>query len=335
MAVTTASTSSGTLTEPVEQMSVQRRAFLLFERFSLPLAFIVVVVGFSVLLPDTFATGNNVLAILDQAAPLMVMASGLIVVLVMKEFDLSIGAVAGACAAVSVTLMSYHGVSSAVAIAAGIGTGLLVGFANGILVARVGIPSFIATLATGSLLAGLELAIANTTIFEGLGEMYLQLTSATLFGLPMAFVIAAAVAIVLGVILRKTIFGRHASAIGDNPVAARLVGLPVDRDRIIAFTVSGGAAALAGVLLTSRAMSFYPGPGNGLMLPAYAAAFLSLSLGHGWRFNIGGTVLGVVFLGTITTGLTMLNQPPWVAAVVQGFVLLTTVMANARRQVRR
>lgn len=335
MAVTTASTSSGTLTEPVEQMSVQRRAFLLFERFSLPLAFIVVVVGFSVLLPDTFATGNNVLAILDQAAPLMVMASGLIVVLVMKEFDLSIGAVAGACAAVSVTLMSYHGVSSAVAIAAGIGTGLLVGFANGILVARVGIPSFIATLATGSLLAGLELAIANTTIFEGLGEMYLQLTSATLFDLPMAFVIAAAVAIVLGVILRKTIFGRHASAIGDNPVAARLVGLPVDRDRIIAFTVSGGAAALAGVLLTSRAMSFYPGPGNGLMLPAYAAAFLSLSLGHGWRFNIGGTVLGVVFLGTITTGLTMLNQPPWVAAVVQGFVLLTTVMANARRQVRR
>lgn len=335
MAVTTESASTGALSEPVEQMTLKRRAFTFVERFSLPLAFIVVILAFSLLLPDTFATWNNALAILDQAAPLIVMASGLIVVLVMKEFDLSIGAVAGASAAVSVTLMSYHGVSSSVAILAGIGTGLLVGFANGILVARVGIPSFIATLATGSLLAGLELAIANTTIFEGLGDLYLQLTSGSVFGLPMAFVVAIVFATILGVILRKTVFGRHASAIGDNAVAARLVGLPVDRDRIIAFTVSGGAAALAGVLLTSRAMSFYPGPGNGLMLPAYAAAFLSLSLGQGWRFNIGGTVLGVVFLGAITTGLTMLNQPPWVAAVVQGLVLLTTVMALARRQARR
>lgn len=335
MAVTTESAGAPPLAEPVEQMTIRHRVLTIIERYSLPLAFLVVVAGFSILLPDTFATWNNALAILDQAAPLMVMASGLVVVLVMKEFDLSIGAVAGACAAVSVTLMSYHGVSSIVAIAAGVGTGLLVGLANGILVARVGIPSFIATLATGSLLAGLELAIANTTIFEGLGDLYLQLTNATAVGLPMAFVIAAVFATVLGVVLRKTIFGRHASAIGDNPVAARLVGLPVDRDRIIAFTISGGAAALAGVLLTSRAMSFYPGPGNGLMLPAYAAAFLSLSLGQGWRFNIGGTVLGVVFLGTITTGLTMLDQPTWVAAVVQGLVLLTTVMALARRQARR
>lgn len=323
------------LAEPVEQMTMQRRAFHVLERYSLPLAFVIVAVGFSVLLPDTFMTTNNALAILDQASPLIVMASGLIVVLVMKEFDLSIGAVAGASAAVSITLMSYHGVSSAVAIAAGIGTGLAVGFANGLLVARVGIPSFIATLATGSLLAGLELAIANTTIFEGIGELYLQLTSASVFSIPMAFVIAAVFATILGVILRYTVFGRHASAIGDNPVAARLVGLPVDRDRIIAFTISGGAAALAGILLTSRAMSFYPGPGTGLLLPAYAAAFLSLSLGQGWRFNVGGTVLGVIFLGMITTGLTMLNQPPWVAAVVQGLVLLTTVMALARRQVRR
>lgn len=335
MAVPTESATVVALSEPDEAQTLQHRLFTLFERYSLPIAFVIVAIGFSVLLPGTFATGNNVLAILDQAAPLMVMASGLIVVLVMKEFDLSIGAVAGACAAVSVTLMSYHGVSSIVAIVAGIGTGLIVGFMNGILVAKVGIPSFIATLATGSLLAGLELAIANTTIFEGLGDLYLQLTSATLFGIPMAFVIAAVVAIILGVILRFTIFGRHASAIGDNSVAARLVGLPVDRDRIIAFTISGGTAALAGVLLTSRAMSFYPGPGVGLLLPAYAAAFLSLSLGQGWRFNVGGTVLGVVFLGMITTGLTMLNQPPWVAAVVQGLVLLTTVMVLARRQARR
>ena len=134
--------------------------------------------------------------------------------------------------------------------------------------------------------------------------------------------IASLISGVTGVALRFSVFGRHATAIGDNQAAATLVGLLVTRDRMIAFTVCGGAAGVAGILLTSRAMSYYPEPGAGLLLAAYAATFLSLSLGHGWRFNVLGTVVGVVFLGTITTGLTILDKPAWQAAVVQGLVLL-------------
>lgn len=312
-----------------------RQLRTILERFSLPIAFILVILIFSVARPSTFATLNNAQAILDQAAPLAIMSVGLVVVLAMREFDLSIGSIAGASAALSVSAMAYHDVPALPAIALGLGLGLLVGLVNGLLVAVVGIPSFIATLASGSVIGGLEIALANTTIFEGIQDGYLELTRASLFGIPMAVVIAAIVAVIIGVTLRYSVFGRHANAIGDNQVAARLVGLPVTRDRIIAFTVCGGTAALAGILLTSRAASYYPSPGAGLLLPAFAATFLSLSLGQGWRFNVGGTVLGVVFLGTITTGLTMLDQPTWVAAVVQGLVLLAAVTALARKQATR
>lgn len=315
--------------------SHSRRAKEILERFSLPIAFVVVVAIFAVLMPETFATSNNIASILDQAAPLVIMASGLVVVLVMREFDLSIGSIAGASGALAVSLMAHHGASAIVAIGAGLAFGLVIGLINGLLVAIVGIPSFIATLATGSVVAGLEIAIANTTIFEGIADLYLDLTRTSLGPAPMAVVIATIIAVGLGLLLRFTVFGRHATAIGDNQIAARLVGLPVTRDRIIAFLISGGAAAIAGILLTSRAASYYPNPGAGLLLPAYAATFLSLSLGYGWRFNILGTVVGVIFLGTITTGLTMLKMPVWVAAVVQGLVLLIAVTALARKQMKR
>lgn len=320
---------------PAETPPAERSVRVFFERFSLLIVFAFVLVLFSVLRPNTFATSNNASAILDQAAPLAVMAVGLVMVLVMREFDLSIASVAGGSAALAVSLMAQHGMSTPVAVGAGVGFGLVAGFVNGVLVAVVGIPSFIATLATGSLIAGIETGILNTTIFKGIRRGYIDLTGGDVLGVPRAVVIAGLIALVIGVVLRLTVFGRHATSIGDNHVAARLVGLPVTRDRIVAFTVCGGTAALAGILLTSRAMSYYPDPGAGLLLSAYAATFLSLSLGHGWRFNVLGTAVGVVFLGTITTGLTMLQQPAWVASVVQGLVLLAAVTALARKQMRR
>jgi ribose/xylose/arabinose/galactoside ABC-type transport system permease subunit len=260
------------------------------------------------------------------------MAAGLAEVLVMREFDLSLGAVAGACGALAVVGMSRHDLPAAVAVAAALGLGTAIGAVNGVLISSVGIPSFVTTLAMGSLVGGLELAIANTTIFSGIKPGYLELTKLRPLGVPLAVILVAAIGTGLAVLLRHTVFGRHATALGDNPAAARIAGVPVARTHIAGFALAGFCAGLAGILLTSRAASYYPGPGAGLLLPAYAAVFLSLSLGRGWRFNVGGTALGAVFLGTITTGLTMLNQKPWVAAVVQGLVLLAAVVALARRR---
>jgi ribose/xylose/arabinose/galactoside ABC-type transport system permease subunit len=229
-------------------------------------------------------------------------------------------------------MMAYHGLSTGVAIVVAIGAGGVAGLANGVAVSYVRIPSFIATLAIGSIAAAVELAITKTSIFTGIAPSYNEIATTRVAGLPLRAVIAAGVTLAFLVLLRTTVYGRHASSIGDNPAAARLTGVPIERVKVIGFVLVGLSAGLAAVLVTSSANSYYPNIGTGYLLPAYAAAFLGLSLGGGLRFNVLGSYLGVLLLGMVTTGLTMLNQPSWMAALVQGIVLLVAVAGVAVRR---
>ena len=106
------------------------------------------------------------------------------------------------------------------------------------------------------------------------------------------------------------------------------------RVRLVTFVLAGLTAGLAAVLVTSSAGSYYPNLGTGYLLPAYAAAFLGLSLGGGLQFNVLGSYLGVLLLGMVSTGLTMMNQPSWVAALVQGIVLIAAVAGIADQEAR-
>jgi len=302
------------------------------ERWSLVIAFIAAAAVFSVARPGTFLTWANARAILDDASVLSVLAVGITLVLVLGEFDLSVGLVVGLSAAAGVSMMAYHHLSTGVAVIAAVGAGGIAGLANGIAVAYVRIPSFIATLAVGSIAAAIELAITQTSIFVGLSPSYSQIATTRLIGFPLRAVIAAGVTLAFLVLLRTTVYGRHASSIGDNPAAARLTGVAIERAKVIGFVLAGLSAGVASVLATSSANSYYPSIGTGYLLPAYAAAFLGLSLGGGVRFNVLGSYLGVLLLGMVTTGLTMLNQPSWTAALVQGVVLLVAVAGVAVRR---
>jgi ribose/xylose/arabinose/galactoside ABC-type transport system permease subunit len=228
--------------------------------------------------------------------------------------------------------MAYHGWGAGAAIAVALGAGAVAGLANGIAVAFVRIPSFIATLAVGSIAAAIELAVTKSAIFEGLSASYLKVATTDLATIPLRAIIAAGVALIFLVVLRATIYGRHASSVGDNPTAARLSGVPVERVRVVAFVLAGLTAGVAAVLVTSSAGQYYPNLGTGYLLPAYAAAFLGLSLGGGLRFNVIGSYLGVLLLDMVSTGLTMMNQPSWIAALVQGIVLLVAVAGVAVRR---
>jgi ribose/xylose/arabinose/galactoside ABC-type transport system permease subunit len=302
------------------------------ERWSLVIAFVAAAAFFSAARPHTFVTWANARAILDDASVLCVLAVGITLILVLGEFDLSVGLVVGLCAAAGVSMMAYHGLSTGVAIVTAIAAGGIAGLANGIAVAHVRIPSFIATLAVGSIAAAIELAITKSSIFTGISPSYSEIATTRLAGMPLRAVIAAGVTLVFLVLLRTTVYGRHASSIGDNPAAARLTGVPIERVKVIGFVLAGLTAGLSAVLVTSSANSYYPNIGTGYLLPAYAAAFLGLSLGGGLRFNVLGSYLGVLLLGMVTTGLTMLNQPSWMAALVQGIVLLVAVAGVALRR---
>jgi ribose transport system permease protein len=165
-----------------------------------------------------------------------------------------------------------------------------------------------------------------------LSASYLKVATTDVATIPLRAIIAAGVALIFLVVLRATVYGRHASSVGDNPAAARLTGVPVERVRVVAFVLAGLTAGVAAVLVTSSAGQYYPNLGTGYLLPAYAAAFLGLSLGGGLRFNVIGSYLGVLLLDMVSTGLTMMNQPSWIAALVQGIVLLVAVAGVAMRR---
>jgi ribose transport system permease protein len=304
----------------------------LAERWSLLLAFVAAFAFFAFARPDTFLTWDNARAILDDTSVLGVLAVGVTVVLVINEFDLSVGFVAGLAGAAAVAAMAFQGWPAWVAVAIALGAGAVAGAANGVAVAYARVPSFIATLAVGSIAAAIELAITKTAIFEGVDDGYVEIALTRIGTVPLRAIIAVAVVLLFLVILRTTIYGRHASSVGDNPAAAALAGIPVQRVKVIAFTLTGVTAGIAAVLVTSSAGQYYPNLGTGFLLPAYAAAFLGLSLGGGLRFNVVGSYLGVLLLGMVSTGLTMMNQPSWMAALVQGLVLIAAVAGIAIRR---
>lgn len=290
------------------------------------------IVFFAIARPDSFLSLDNARAILDDTSVLAVLAVGVTVVLVIGEFDLSVGFLVGLAAAAGVGAMAFHGWPVWAAVLVMLAAGAISGLASGVAVAHVRIPSFVATLAIGSIAAAVELAITRTSIFEGIPASYVEIATTRVGTVPLRAIVAVAVVAVFVVILRGTVFGRHASSIGDNAAAATLAGVPVANVRLVAFVLAGTTAGLAAVLVTSSAGSYYPNLGTGLLLPAYAAAYLGLSLGSGLRFNVIGSYIGVLLLGTVTTGLTMMNQPSWVAALVQGFVLIAAVGGLAIRK---
>lgn len=306
------------------------RGFL--ERWSLPLAFVAAFAFFAAARPTTFLTWGTARAILDDTSVLVVLAVGVTAVLVIGEFDLSIGFVLGLAAAAGVASMAFRDWPVWVAILVALAAGAAAGLASGVAVAYVRIPSFVATLGIGSIAAAIELAITKTSIFEGIPSSYVEISLTRVATIPMRAIIAAAVVVLFLVLLRTTVFGRHASAVGDNPAAAFLAGVPIQRVRVTAFVLAGLTAGIGAVLLTSSAGTYYPQAGTGFLLPAYAAAFLGLSLGSGLRFNVLGSYLGVLLLGMVTTGLTMMNQPSWVAALVHGVVLIVAVGGIAIRR---
>lgn len=302
-------------------------------RYGVFAVFVLMLVIFSVLRPGAFLQIDTLRAILVDAAVLGVVASALTLVLAIGEFDLSFGNVAGVAGAIAVYGMYMLGLPVAVAILLALVAGLAAGGVSGWIVAYGKVPALIATLAVGSMALGLERAIMNdNTIYDGIPPGYIALTETTLAGVPLIVIISILVVITLSLIASFTVFGRRIYAIGGSDEAARVAGIRTRRVRWLTFVLMGAIAAFAGVLLTSQAGSYYPNSGVGLLLPAFAACFLGWSAAGANRFYPAYTYFGVLFMGTLSTGLIMLQVPSWVDNFVQGAVLVSAVLvARAAR----
>jgi ribose transport system permease protein len=305
-------------------------------RYGVLAAMILTFAVFSFLRPDAFFTVLTVKAILRDCAPLLIAGLGITFVLVMGEFDVSLGGLVALNATIIVMLTStvHVGLHPALAVLLGLLIAAAFGLVNGVLIAYGGAPAFITTIATGTLFTGLSLFLTDSsTIFDGIPSAYTSIANTSVLGLSSQVWIALALLVVAYVFLGHTTWGRYMYAVGGNPVTAELSGIRVKRLKLLGFALVGASAAAAAVLLTSQAGAANPNTGVGLLLPAYAAAFLGASMIRVGVFTPLGTALGAVFLQMIGTGLTILNLTGPVVQMIQGGILVSAVLLA--RMVRR
>jgi ribose transport system permease protein len=249
--------------------------------------FVVVFLFFAVTQPASFLSVPNLTNILVQAAPITVLAVGLVFVLSAGEIDLSIGSVV-ALSALSAAVVLQNTGSWPLAVLAALGVGLAVGLLNGIFVAAVRLPSFLVTLATMGLVAGLARELTDLQSVPVTDSTFIALFGAKYFGLPATVWWAALVVTVGGVALRHTRYGAHVLAVGNNASAARVSGIKVDRVRVAVLVGSAMAAAVAGLLYSARLQGARYTLGEADLMTAIAAVIV----GGTSLFGGKGTVVG-------------------------------------------
>jgi ribose transport system permease protein len=281
---------------------------------------------FAALSPDAFATLENAVNVSRQIAFLVLIAVGATFVMAAGEFDLSVGAMAS-FGGVLAAQMAVGGVPLPAAVALTLSAALAFGMFNGWLVGRFGVLSFITTLATGTMLAGFTFWLTGgSTVFEKIPPGFTWLGRAVLAGVPAPSWLMLGVVGLAWAVMHRTTFGRHLYAVGGNQRAARLAGVGILSHKVWAFGLCALVAAGAGVLLASRLGSAHPTGGNGLFLPAYAAAFLGMTAVRGGVPNVLGSLLGAATLGILANGLTILNMPSFLQDVVTGAVVVVAVV---------
>ena len=311
----------------------------LLRRYGTLIGFAAILIFFSISLPDTFLTGRNWLNISQQVSMLTVVAASMTVVMVMGDFDLSVGSMASLAGIIAAMLFTLgYPVWAAVAIA--LLVGLVGGTINGVLVSLIGILPFIATLATLTVFSGAAFLISGgKTIFgRDIPEDFSGFARAGVplgeFGgqmlkLPYLTVVGLATVAIVWVLLEQTTFGRRLYAIGGNQEAARLSGVHVKRLRLIAFALTGAGAALAGLMYASRVASANPTQGSGLMLTAIAAVFLGMTMSEEGEPRVHATLIGVLILGVLDNGLTQMSVNSYVRDILVGVIILSAVASSS------
>jgi Ribose/xylose/arabinose/galactoside ABC-type transport systems, permease components len=303
-------------------------------------ALIVMIVAFSLLSPN-FLQFDNVAGILLATAVSGVLALGATFVIVSGGIDLSIGTVMTLAAVMTGVVGTVMHLPLPLAVVVGLGTGGLAGFVNGILIAKLKIPPFIATLGMLNVAKGLALVISglkpiyfnDTPEFNGTAMGSITGSIVPGFNVPNIVLVFLAAALVASFFLTRTVLGRYTFALGSNEEAARLSGVNVDGWKIAVYTVCGLFAGLAGILIAARLNSAQPSLGLGYELDAIAAAVIggtSLSGGEG---TILGTVIGAFIISTLTNGLRILSVPQeWQIVVTGGIVILAVYLDIVRRR---
>jgi ribose transport system permease protein len=271
-----------------------------------------------------FLTFSNLASIGTNMAFIGLMAAAGTPLIISGGLDLSVAAVAG-MAGVVVALLYGAGVNIWIASLAALGVGSVIGLGNGLLVTRGGLNPFIVTLASMSIITGLSLVMTGGLTQPLLVDSFNWIGSGAIFGIPFPLLLMVVVFAGFWWLLTWTPFGRRVYAVGGNPDASRLLGLPVERLQLTLYVVSGAFGAIGGVVLAAMLGAAAPDAAGQSLLTVIAAIILGGTSLFGGRGSAWGTLLAVLILGTLNNGLTLLNVSSFWQQVTRGVVLLLAV----------
>ena len=319
--------SSATLTRTPDRAKVT--AWL--QNYGVYLA-VVVLLLFNVVFTANFLSAANFRTQLVQAAPVCIVALGMALVIGTEGIDLSVGSVMSIAAAL---IPLYLGAGPLLAIIVAVLAGIVSGLFSGYLVAYLGIQPIIATLALLVGGRGLALVIAHGQLVQLHNRDFLELGTGDVLGVPIMVIVAAVLAVLAGLVVQRTTFGRHLVAVGGNRAASSLAGLPVKRVLVGVYVISGALAAVAGVLATSRLAASDPNDLGLLMeLSAITAVVVGGTPLTGGRVRVLGTVFGALLMQLVHATLIKHNLPDSTAQMVQAAIIVVAVYVARERSSR-
>ena len=283
-----------------------------------------------------FLTATNISNLALQASVIGITAAGATLVILCGEIDVSVGAMEALSGSVAAYTTIKVGAPLPVGIVAALAVGALVGFINGGLVTRLGLPSFIVTLGMLGIAQGSALVLTGGTAIYGFPDPYQVIGQGKVAGIPVPVLIAITVYALLWATLRFTRFGFNIYAVGGNTEAARLSGVRPGRVKLAAFMISGLCATLAGLILAARLDAGAGNFGTADLLNAIAAIVIGGASLFGGVGSVAGTAIGILLIGTITNGLDLLNvstfwQQITIGVLIIGAITLDRLTKGTRR----
>lgn len=298
---------------------------------------------FSALAPDLFLTPRNFVSMAFQVPEIALLALGVMLAMLTAGIDLSVVSISNLAAlSTSYLLVTQVGEGGGnvyfwivVSILIGMFVGLLAGFANGAIIAGIGVTPILATLATLTLYNGIAVGLRNGQSITGLPEEFVAIGNGSLFGVPMPMVILLVAAVGVAIYINRTGLGMQSVLVGANETAANYSAIGVKKVLYMTYTLSGGLSALAGLIIASRSASANPDYGASYVLLAIVIVVLGGVNPYGGFGTVTGVILATVVLQMVASGFNALRFSQFFYQLAQGFVLIAVMVLNTYLDRRR
>lgn len=318
----------------------------ILSKYGIALILVGMIIIMTILKPQSFPSGKNILNILNQSAIVGIMALGMTLVIISKGIDLSVGSVLALAGVVAASLTQTPEASIKVfenlgpqpiflAILAAVAVGALAGAISGGLIAFTGIPAFISTLGMMTVARGVVFLYTKGQPVSKLSDSMLFFGSNVFGVIPVPVIVYTIMIIITAILLGYTRFGKSTYAIGGNINAAEVSGIKVKRNIVLIYIFAGITAGLASILFTGRVASVHPGAAAGYELTVIAATTIGGTSHSGGIGTIWGAVVGTLILSVLTNGFTLLGIDPYWQQIVQGMIIVGAVVLDMRKNAKK